>query len=323
MDKTRKLREKVILMMICLCVFLQGDIVFSGVLIKKETWNYSAISYMKKNVKNLYRTGQITESEKEEALKLLAQEIEVLVNSEEVERIAGRIPIDLNQGLALETIKELSNACSAYYAEHKKYPSEFSQLSMVLKLNKQRKDGYVFSYKGTEDGFTIKALPIIPKVTGINNYYVDQTNNIRFTTDGTVVTNFSSSFAFTPFYEHHDPVAYFKNIAKEKKYRVLIGRVRGKAKSKEEKRHKITIIGHKKFNFKILQDYKAFVEDDMKRYGLTVLDESVKSSFEIEDYNIEYKYNKTGMKGQIKILATIDVSEDIVIKINILEKKEE
>ncbi|MCK4994428.1 MAG: hypothetical protein KAS13_05195 [Candidatus Omnitrophica bacterium] len=316
------MKNKLIAIIICLCICLQGDVIFSNLLEASEKGETSAISFMKATVEDLHQTGQITEREKQEALKLLTQDSVILVNQAEVEKIARRIPIDLNQVSALKTIKELSEACFTHYQTHQKFPVEFSQLPIVEKLNKQRKDGYIFSYKSTEDGFTIYAGPIIPKVSGINNYYTDQTNKVRFTNDGSIPTDTSSSTMFTPFYEHHDPVAYFKQLGEANKYRVLIGRVREKVKNKEEIRHKITIIGHKELISKIAQGYKSCIVNDMQTYGITVLNESVKSSFEIEDYTIEYKYDQTGMKGEIKILAIVDVAEDIVIKINILEKME-
>lgn len=315
------MRRVIKVLMISLFICLLVDAVFANAAVEGGVCEHFSVIHMKNKLDSLCRDGQISEREKQESLRLLDENWNVLINFQEVEKAAQRIPIDINHASARKTIEKLSSACSVYFRTHQKYPERISEFSAALKLHKQRKDGYIFSYVRTEDGFNIQALPIIPKVSGINNYYVDQTNNVRFTIDGSMPTDTSGSFAFTPFYEKHDAVAYFKQIGKENKYRIIINKVRDKVKNKQERRHKITIVGHKKRILKIMRNYKKFIEKEMSGYGITILDDDSKSSFEIEDYDIKYKYDQTGMQGYIKIKAIVDVEDDIVVKINILEKK--
>ena len=76
-----------------------------------------------------------------------------------------------------------------YYVDNGRvYPTQLTDLSgeyISPELASGSKSGYIFSYtQDNEDQFHINASPRTPGRTGTQYYYLDETNIIRYNSDG-------------------------------------------------------------------------------------------------------------------------------------------
>lgn len=106
-------------------------------------------------------------------------------------RTLERAEHNANESAAIATFKTITAACQSYKDGEGHYPQDLKALAdakppyIMKKLGEGKYYGYYFVYRPTTDGYKIIANPITPGITGTKRYFINQTGDIRFTSDGT------------------------------------------------------------------------------------------------------------------------------------------
>lgn len=100
-----------------------------------------------------------------------------------------RSNITANESTAIGNLRNLFTSLQMYYVDNGRvYPAQLTDLSgdyISPALASGSKSGYSFSYaQDNEDQFHVNANPRTPGRTGTNYYYLDETNTIRYNSDG-------------------------------------------------------------------------------------------------------------------------------------------
>ncbi|MDD5595783.1 MAG: prepilin-type N-terminal cleavage/methylation domain-containing protein [Candidatus Omnitrophica bacterium] len=90
---------------------------------------------------------------------------------------------DANEGAAMANLKILSDACQLYHLNLNIYPQNLAAMALPVSnppyidqvLAGGRKQGYIFIYNRTNNGFTLNANP---EALG-RYYYIDETGVLR------------------------------------------------------------------------------------------------------------------------------------------------
>jgi hypothetical protein len=97
----------------------------------------------------------------------------------------------VNEQSAFLNLHSIHVACKTYKDIKEYYPPDLKTLTdaqppyILAESIDNKKYGYNFIYTLTPKGYTIVANPVTPGVTGTKRYFVDETGDIRFTSDGT------------------------------------------------------------------------------------------------------------------------------------------
>jgi type IV pilus assembly protein PilA len=116
-----------------------------------------------------------------------------------------RSKIAANQASAVGSLRTLNTSCIAYSTSYGQFPSALTNLGPIASggtasstsadlidsvLSAGTKSGYTFQYKagGSNQSYTITAMPITAATTGQNAYFTDQSGVIRVDTSGAGAT---------------------------------------------------------------------------------------------------------------------------------------
>jgi prepilin-type N-terminal cleavage/methylation domain-containing protein len=116
-----------------------------------------------------------------------------------------RSKIAANQASAVGSLRTLNTSCIAYSTSYGQFPSALTNLGPMASggtasstsadlidsvLSAGTKSGYTFQYKagGSNQSYTITAMPITAATTGQNAYFTDQSGVIRVDTSGAGAT---------------------------------------------------------------------------------------------------------------------------------------
>jgi len=115
----------------------------------------------------------------------------------DLDRSLKRAQHNANESAAVGSLLIIKGSCEIYkdFSGQGHYPPDLKTLAdakppyIYSELGEGQKDGYKFVYTLTPKGYTIIANPITPGVTGTKRYFVDETGDIRFTSDGSEPTS--------------------------------------------------------------------------------------------------------------------------------------
>jgi prepilin-type N-terminal cleavage/methylation domain-containing protein len=108
-----------------------------------------------------------------------------------------RARLSANEATAIAAMRTLSTACESFRAAQSppNYPADLVDLWNTTPpyidsvLGGGNKSGYTFSYTGANTTYTVVATPQTANVTGVRDFYVDQSGVVRVgnTSNGTPI----------------------------------------------------------------------------------------------------------------------------------------
>jgi len=93
-----------------------------------------------------------------------------------------------NESSAISSLRTLATTNNMYRTRYQTYTSSLANLSAAgyidSILGSGTKSGYVFTYSGSTNTWTVSATPSTTGTTGDRGFFVDQTGVIRFAASG-------------------------------------------------------------------------------------------------------------------------------------------
>lgn len=91
-----------------------------------------AIEYMKKQVEDLYNTGKFNNDQRDLAMNIFERKKELLFDPQQLEKRINSLPIDLNQESAVSVLKRLNIVCESLKYKRVAYPNDFKELTGLV-----------------------------------------------------------------------------------------------------------------------------------------------------------------------------------------------